>query len=415
MRTSRALALVTLVSALAVAGCGKPPGELPPPEPPTVGTVKPQVVDFAPTKEFTGRLVTKDPVKVIPQVTGKLVSREFKDGDYVEAEKTVLFRIDPVLYKADAEKAKADQAKAKADIANWLAQIDRDKAEYTRIKAQVDGGAGSRTDLDKAQANVKVSEAQWEVSKANKDAADATLAKAEESLKYCTILAPTSGRVGQALVSTGTLVDAYKSELVTVYPVDPVYAVWEVDELTSLWYRDQIRAGAIKDSNNPATPLMCTIKQKDEKDFTKDASDKSRNAPVDYYDPFLERGTGTRTIRATFANPVGKGPKGEALPPLLSAGDSVRVRVSAGAPRKVLAIPEGVTFTQQRRTYVYVVTDGKAQLREVEPQATFNGMVEVNRRASATAPSGLDESDVVIADNLLRVRPGVPVTVKSGQ
>ena len=89
-----------------------------------MAVVRPKVTPLRPTKEFTGRLVTKDPVKVIPQVTGRLLSREFKDGDYVEEGKTVLFRIDPVLYKADVEKAKADIARAKADIANWTAQID---------------------------------------------------------------------------------------------------------------------------------------------------------------------------------------------------------------------------------------------------------------------------------------------------
>ena len=78
----------------------------------------------------------------------------------------------------------------------------------------------------------------------------------------------------------------------------------------------------------------------------------------------------------------------------------------------MLAVPESVVFSQQRKQYVYVVADGKAQLREVEPGAAFDGLVEVNRRASASAPTGLDESDAVIADNLLRVRPGIPVTVK---
>jgi multidrug efflux pump subunit AcrA (membrane-fusion protein) len=69
-------------------------------------------------------------------------------------------------------------------------------------------------------------------------------------------------------------------------------------------------------------------------------------------------------------------------------------------------------FSQQRKQYVYVVADGKAQLREVEVGPAFDGLVEVNRRASASAQTGLDESDAVIADNLLRVRPGIPVTVK---
>ena len=260
---------------------------------------------------------------------------------------------------------------------------------------------------------MKVDEAQLDVAKANKAAAEAALVKAEENLKYCTITAPTTGRLGQSLVAPGTLVDAYKTELVSVYPINPVYAVWEVDELTSLWYRDQIRAGAIGDPRNPATPLAVTIKLKDEKDFTTDPSDRSRqqrrwttSIPRSSARPApAPSGRRSRTCRR-------KGPNGELLPPLLSAGDSVRVRVSAGRPRPVLTVPETVVFSQQRKQYVYVVADGKAQLREVEPGAAFDGLVEVNRRASATAPTGLDETDTVIADNLLRVRPGIPVTVK---
>ena len=397
--------------AAAPAGCGGKPPQLQPPDPPTVAVIKPVMRPLSPTKEFTGRLITKDPVKVIPQVTGRLVSREFKDGDIVEAGKT-LFRIDPVLYKADVQKAEAEVARADADILNWKAQIERDQAEATRAKRQFDTAGGSKSDLDKAVASVKVDEAQLDVAKATKSAAVSAVAKAEENLKYCTIVAPASGQLNQSLVSPGALVDAYKTELVSVYPIKEVYAVWDVDELTSRWYRDQMEAGLIPNPRNPATPLTVKIKLKNEKDFTSDDKDPSRNSVMDYYDPFLVRETGTRTIRATFNNQVAKGPKGEQLPPLLSAGDSVRVRVAAGSQRPVLCVPETVVFNQQRKQYVYVVVDGKAQLREVEPGAAFDGMVEVNRRASPSATSGLDESDTVIADNLLRVRPGIPVTVK---
>jgi RND family efflux transporter MFP subunit len=409
-RPPSAPAILPVLVALFAAGCGGGPPGLSPPEPPTVGVVKPKETPFQPTREFTGRLVTKDPVKVIPQVAGRLLKREFADGDYVEEGKTVLFQIDPVLFKAEVEKAKADVAKARADIDNWTAQIARDKAELDRLRAG--GAAVTKSDLDKADANVKVSEAQVAVSVANRDAAAAALVKAQENLKYCTILAPTSGRLGQSLVSPGTLVEAYKTELVSVYPINPMYAVFEVDELTSLWYRDQIRAGLIGDPRNKATPLAATIKLKDERAFTTDSADKSHNGVVDYVDPEIVRATGTRTVRAMFENLPKTGPTGQLLPPLLSAGDSVRVRIPAGGRKAVLAIPEGAVFTQQRRQYVYVVVDGKAQLREVEPGAAFDGLVEVNRRASSTAPTGLDESDSVIVDNLLRVRPGIPVTVK---
>jgi RND family efflux transporter MFP subunit len=411
-RSHSALVLVLGTAIAAIAGCGKPPAPLPPPEPPTVAVVKPKVIPLQSIKEFTGRLVTKDPVKVIPQVTGRLVDRPFKDGDYVEEGKTVLFHVDAVLFKADVEKAKADIARAKADIANWNAQVQRDKADLERVRNLVRSSSASASDVDKAIASVKVDEAQVLVSKANEDAGNAALTKAEENLKYCTIYAPTTGRLGQSLVSGGTMVDAYKTELVSVYPINPVYAVWDVDELTSLWYRGQIRAGVFGDPRNPATPINCTIKLKDEKEFSTDPSDRSRNSVVDYLEPELARGTGTRTVRATFENVPRKGPKGEIMPPLLSAGDSVRVRLFAGSPQPLLTVPESVIFNQQRKQYVYVVVDGKAQLREVEPGTAFDGMVEVNRRSSPSAPSGLDENDVVIADNLLRVRPGIPVTVK---
>ncbi|MBO0698286.1 MAG: efflux RND transporter periplasmic adaptor subunit [Zavarzinella sp.] len=404
-------ALLTGLAMAAVAGCGSGPPALAPPEPPTVAVVHPKVTQLQPTKEFSGRLVTKDPVKVIPQVSGRLLKREFNDGDFVEEDKTVLFRIDPVLFRAEVEKAKADTARAKADIANWTAQLARDKAEFDRLNAGAKL-AVTKSDLDKAAASVKVDEAQIDLSKATKDAADAALVKAEENLKYCTILAPATGRLGQSLVSSGTLVDAYKTELVSVYPVNPVYVTWEIDELTSLWYREQIRAGAIPDPRSPTTRFIVTIKLKNERDFTMDPNDRSRNGPLDYVDPEIVRSTGTRTLRATLENPPRKGPNGEPLTPLLSAGDSVRVRMTAGSARPVLAIPEAAVFNQQRRQYVYVVADGKAQLREVDVGAAFGGLMEVNRRASAAATTGLDEGDSVVVDNLLRVRPGIPVTVK---
>src|SRR5262245_9644634 len=179
-----AFAVATALGIVVIAGCGKGAPQLPPPEPPTVAAVKPKLTPLRPTKEFSGRLVTKDPVKVIPQVTGRLLKREFKDGDYVEEGKTVLFRIDSVLYKAEVEKAKADIARAQADVANWTAQLARDRAELDRL-SQGAKLAITKSDLDKAAASVKVDEAQIDLAKAAGAAADAALTKADENLRYC--------------------------------------------------------------------------------------------------------------------------------------------------------------------------------------------------------------------------------------
>ena len=63
-RSHSALVFVLGATAAVVSGCGNPPTALPPPESPTVAVTKPKVIPLRAIREFTGRLVTKDPVKV---------------------------------------------------------------------------------------------------------------------------------------------------------------------------------------------------------------------------------------------------------------------------------------------------------------------------------------------------------------
>jgi RND family efflux transporter MFP subunit len=407
-RLARSAGLALGFAALAVAtgGCGKPPAPLAPPDAPTVAVRHPAVKDYAPTKEFVGRLVTKDPVKVIPQVSGMLLHRAFQEGDTVEGPVrvfgitvhpgTLLFEIDKVQFEADLNKARADIARADADIKNWIAQTKLAEAELTRADETFKRGAGGKTDLDKAVANLDVAKAQIDVSKAARGSAVAAEAKAAENLRYCTIYAPASGRVGLAKVTDKSIVDAYKTEMVEVFPIDPIYSVCEVDELTSLWYREQIfEKKTIPNPRDKSTPLRCRITLKDGQTYPPPGQP---GQPVDYIDPIIDRNTGTRTCRATFPNPDGR----------LSGGDSVRVFVDAGRPRPVLTIPETAVFAQQRKRYVYVVgttpEGDKAELREVEPGPSFDGLVVIDK--------GLTTADRVIVDNLLRVRPGARVQIQ---
>jgi RND family efflux transporter MFP subunit len=355
-----------------------------------VSVRSPQVRPYAPTKEFTGRLVTKDPVKVVPRVSGIVVRKAFLDGDAVVKDKTVLFEIDKSLYEADLNKAKADVAKAEADAKNWTAQIKLAEVDLARVTTGFQKGGIAQTDVDRAQATLDVNKAQLDVAKAAKEAAVAARDKAADNLGYCTILAPTTGRTRQAQVAERSLVDAYKTELVVVDPVDEIYAIWDVDELTSLWYRDQIfQKKEIPNPRDKDTPLRCHITLRDGRTYP---APGRPGVPIDFYDPEIVRSTGTRTVRATFPNPDAA----------LSSGDSVLVRVDAGRPRQVLTVPEAAVFAQQGKRYVYVLgPDDAAQLREVEPGPPFDGVVIIEK--------GLTTADRVVVDNLLRVRPGAKV------
>jgi len=395
-----ALALLTGI------GCGKPPQPLAPPDAPQVSIQSPAMRSYLPVKEFTGRLVTKDPVMVVPQVSGMLLRRTFNDGDKVVGSVrlfgavvrpgTLLFVIDKVQFDADLKKSRADIARAEADMKNWKAQITLADAELLRAEQAFKGNATAKTDLDKAAANVEVAKAQLDVAKANREAAIAAEAKSAENLRYCTIYSPASGVVRQSKVAERSIVDAYKTELVEVTPIDPIYAIFDVDELTSLWYRSEIyEKKTLPDPRNPDTPLRVWITTKNGRTYP---PFDQPGQPVEFIDPEIVRGTGTRTIRATYPNPSR----------LLSGGDSVQVRASAGVPREVLTIPETAVFAQQRKRYVYVATpssDGdQAQLREIEPGESFEGFVIIEK--------GLSTADRVIMDNLLRVRPGIKVQTR---
>lgn len=377
-----------LVLAALAAGCKKPP-ELQPPEPPGVTVVRPAEREFAPYKEFTGRIEAKDPVRVVPQVTGVLLSRDFTEGQPVEKDKTVMYRIDPVLFQADYDSAVASLAKAEADILKAKADAALAKVQYDREDLAFKGGGGSASNRDEKAAQYAVTQAQLKVADSAKLAAEAAKAKAKKTLDYCTIKAPATGTTRLSRVAVGDAVNAYQTVMDEIIPTDKVYAVWEIDELTSLWYRDEIyEKKTIPNPKEKGGALRVAIAQKNENTFT-------RSSTVSFVDTEIVRGTGTRTLRAEFEN----------TPARLSTGDSVRVRVDAGKAGKALMIPEVTVVQQDRQRVVYVIDEkDEVAVRPVELGQSDGGWVVVR--------SGVTPSDRVAASNLLRLRPGVKVRVQ---
>jgi RND family efflux transporter MFP subunit len=386
MAPPRLPALALGLLAVALPGCKKPP-ELQPPEPPAVTVVHPAEREFEPYKEFTGRIETKDPVRVVPQVTGVLLSRDFTEGQRVEKDKTLMYRIDPVLFQADYDSAAASLAKAEADILKAKADAALARVQFDREVTAFKSGGSSASNRDEKEAQYEVTKAQLKVAESSKKAAESAKSKAQKNLDYCTIKAPATGMSRLSKVAVGDAVNAYQTLLVEITPLDRVYATWEIDELTSLWYREQIFDK--KTIPNPKDGgLAVKIAQKNESEF-------SHTGAITFVDAELVRGTGTRTLRAEFDNKDGK----------LSPGDTVRVRVTAGKAGKAVMIPEKTVITQDRQRVVYVLTDqDEAAVRVVELGQSQGGWVVVH--------SGVTPSDRVAASNLLRLRPGVKVRVQ---
>jgi RND family efflux transporter MFP subunit len=352
-----------------MAGCGEPPVAVKPPEPPVVTVAVVTERDFPPYVEFTGRTDAVKAVDIVPEVSGILVKINFQEGKLVK-QGDVLYEIDPVPYKAVLDRAKADAASAKASLAFA-------ESELARMRSA--GAAVSKNEVDKAVASRDSSAAQLQ-------AAEADIEKANFNYEKTKVLSPIAGRIARTTLTEGNLVSANATRLTRIVSVNPIYVLFDVDEMTSLRYRDMIyKTKTVPDPRDDLSKLRCWVRLNNEKAF-------SREGHVDYVDPEVNRSSVTRRVRGVIPNEDA----------YMTPGEPVRVRAEAGPSQKAVMIPEVAIGSQQRQKYVYVVNGkNEAEFRPVELGEARDGLWVVEQ--------GLKPNERIVVNGLLRVRPGAVV------
>ena len=155
-------------------------------------------------------------VTVRPQVDGKLISINFKEGQDV-AKGDVLAKIDPTTYQAQLGQAVAKKAQDEAQLANA-------KQDYKRYARLAETHAGSQQQADTQKATVAQLQAQVEVDQAVIDNARALVG-------YTTITAPISGRTGIRLVDEGNLVRAADATgIVVITQIKPISVLFSLPQ-----------------------------------------------------------------------------------------------------------------------------------------------------------------------------------------
>ena len=403
LRLALFLALSTLL-----AGCAKPPL-------PAVKAASPDVIVEMPTtrgvtdyEDFTGRTEAYKDVYVRPEITGRLKTVHFRDGEFVTAG-APLFEIDDVLFRASVKKAEADVEKAKADIANWKAQIALAKAELRRAEKAAEHSAAAQTDLDKARATMDVNTAQLAAAEASKEAAAAALDTANIQFGYTTIRAAYTGRISRRMVDPGNIVKANETVLTRLVVLDPIYVSFDIDERTVLTFRKMIASGKIASSRDARLDVQVGFADED---------GYSNTAKLTFADNQLDLNTGTLRFRAEMPNtPLQFGPLpgliGSAAAlgaeqkglKLLSPGMFVRVRLPVGKEHPGILIPEEALGSDQGQRFVYVVNDkDEAVYRRVNlgPQEGKFRVID----------EGVAVGERVIVSGLQRVRVGMKVVPK---
>ncbi|QEL20794.1 efflux RND transporter periplasmic adaptor subunit [Limnoglobus roseus] len=407
---------------LLAVGCGGKGPPVAPPEPPVVTVEHPMERELDTYFEFTGYLKAARELEVRAQVTGYLKVIKFKDGQIVRPG-DVLYEIDPEPYEAALLNAKANLATSEASLkrgdADSLTARERQslaKLEYDRQEKLKADGSASQQEYDKAKSELTAATSNFQAATAGRDsaaaardAAKAALRKAEFDRNNCTIrlnasdiTAPENvtmstppdqvqGRISRTLITEGNLVASGQTILCRVVSLNPVYAYWDLDEMTSLTYRR-----LIYDDKTLPDPrihaLKCWIGGKTDTGYPVEGY-------VNYVSPEIARGTATREVRGVFPN----------LDQRLSPGDSIRVKALAGPPARKVTIPEIAVGTRQQQKFVYVVVPKDGQdVAEFRPITT--GPVRViNGVRLQVVETGLTPADKVVVNGLLRVRAGAAV------
>jgi membrane fusion protein (multidrug efflux system) len=313
--------------------------------------------------EAVGRTEGSREVQVRARVAGIIERQLYSEGDPVKAG-APLFRIERAPFEIEL-------AQARASLAQEQARNELAAQELERLQGLADRRAISRKEADQAASTARQSAAAVQMARAR-------LRQAELNLSYTNVNAPIGGVTGRALQSVGTLVQPNNDSalLTTITQADPIWVRFSLSEAEYSRLR-----------NSGEKEIEVGVELADGKPYP-------AKGQLNFAGSTVDAATGTVQMRAELPNAEHR----------LLAGQYVRVRVVAGTEQAIV-VPQTAVLQNETGRFVWIAgSDGKALPRNIRAGAWLGG--------DWVVLDGLKAGDVVILDNLARLRPGAPVQVK---
>lgn len=305
-------------------------------------------------------------VTVRPQVDGKLLQVNFKEGQDVK-KGDILARIDPTTYQATFDQAAAKKAQDQALLGNAKNDLDR----YEKLAAI--------NAINKQQADTQRALVAQYTAQVQSDAA--AVESAQAILGYTKIVAPLDGRTGIRQVDEGNIVHASDSTgIVTITQIKPIAVLFnlpqqDLPQVNSAFAKGPLAADALRSDTN-------------------EVIDHGTLVVVDNQ---VDPSTGTVKLKAEFPNANLQ----------LWPGQFVNVRLLVDALHHVTVIPTGAVQRGPNGTFVYVVKDdNSAAMRPVK--------VQKQDETRTVVASGVTPPERVVTTGFVRLTDGAKVTISSG-
>ena len=318
--------------------------------------------------DAVGTIKALNTVTVRPQVDGKLLSVNFKEGDDIK-KGDLLAKIDPVIYQAQLNQAIAKKAQDEAQLANSKIDLDR----YERLAATA---AINKQQADTQRALVAQNTALVQADQAAIDNAQAMLG-------YTTITAPIDGRTGIRMVDEGNYVRSAdtNSSIVIITQLQPISVLFNLPQQDL----SQVNTAFNK------SPLNVEAQRSD------------NDAVIDrgvlrVVDNQVDQTTGTVKLKAEFPNANLQ----------LWPGQFVNIRLLVDTLKQVVVIPTGAVQRGPNGTFVYVVKDDDSvSVRPITVQKQDETQTVISK--------GLEAPERVVTTGFVRLTDGTRVAIGSGE
>ena len=302
---------------------------------------------------------------IYSQVTGSVVNVEYQEGQVV-TKGSPLLDIDDRQYQATLLQAQGTLERDE----NVLAQAQMDLARYQDAWAR---NALAKQTLDDQEKLVL-----QDAGTVKND--QGTVAYDQLQVAYCHITAPFTGQVGLRLVDPGNLINAGSSSsanpLVVLTQIQPITVIFTIAEDSLDAVQTQLRKGS-----------KLTVDIYDRADQNKLATGE-----LQALDNQINTTTGTLKLRALFKN------DDLALYP----NQFVNVRLLVQMLQGVTLVPTADIQQNGQTSYVYVVEDGVAHVRNITAGVADNGLTQVD---------GLQPGEVIADSSFDKLQEGSKVTI----
>ncbi|WP_430391620.1 efflux RND transporter periplasmic adaptor subunit [Dyella sp. 20L07] len=336
-------------------------------------TVEPVVKQDVPVYlTALGTVQALNTVTINPQVSGEMLSINFKEGQEVK-KGDLLAQIDPRTFQAAYDQAAAKQQQDEAQLSTAQSTLKRNDALVAK-------GYVAQLDMDTYRNNVANLTATVAADKA-------AVRSAKVNLDYTRIISPIDGVAGIRNVDPGNVVTT-TTAVVTLTQIHPIYVTFNLPEQNLEMVRKAAGGG---------DPLEVLALDR------ADAHTIADDGQLNVIDNQIDTTTGTFKLRSVFQNS-----KSDLWP-----GQFVNVRLKVHTVSGGLVIPAQAVQRGPDGDYVYLVqSDKDSQTVKMQPVKVAGEVGD----SHVMIGSGLALNEQVVTEGQFRLKPGSKVkALKPGE